>query len=129
MVLWGANFVEDRMPQHVCGRCGEAIKKGFIHTCPDQLGKDIRNERDPLLVEREKTHGSFTDVAGTAQDLKSTIRNRRLSSSTISEAQVEALDLICTKIARIVCGNPNERDHWLDIAGYAKLGAEACDGN
>ncbi len=83
-------------------------------------------DRDPILVEREKTHGSFQDVAGCAQDLKAAIRNRKLSSSNIDERQIEALDLICTKIARIICGNPMEPDHWVDIAGYAKLGAEAC---
>jgi hypothetical protein len=35
--------------------------------------------------------------------------------------QREALDMILHKIARIVNGNPNETDHWHDIAGYATL--------
>jgi hypothetical protein len=25
------------------------------------------------------------------------------------------------KMSRILCGNPNEPDHWRDIAGYATL--------
>jgi hypothetical protein len=29
--------------------------------------------------------------------------------------------LIQQKIARIVCGDPWERDHWVDIMGYAAL--------
>jgi hypothetical protein len=40
---------------------------------------------------------------------------------------MEALEMICTKIARILSGNPNDPDHWKDIAGYAELGGEACD--
>jgi hypothetical protein len=34
----------------------------------------------------------------------------------------ESVDMICHKIARIVNGGqPQEIDHWHDIAGYAKL--------
>lgn len=82
-------------------------------------------ERDPLLIEREKTHGSFTKTAEIAQQLKKIVHIH--SSPEIKIAQVEALSMICTKIARILSGNPNEKEHYLDIAGYAKLGAEACD--
>lgn len=71
-----------------------------------------------VLDEREKTHGDFAKVAATAQDLKRTFRRSR---GQLSSAQAEALDLIATKLARIVCGNPNELDHWKDIAGYAEL--------
>lgn len=33
----------------------------------------------------------------------------------------EALDMICHKMARILNGDPNYRDSWVDIAGYAML--------
>jgi hypothetical protein len=36
------------------------------------------------------------------------------------------MTMIMVKIARASC-NPREKDHWLDIAGYAKLGAEVCE--
>lgn len=81
--------------------------------------------REPILAEREKTHGSFTNVANTAQAIKGEMATE---DSKVNNAQLEALHLIATKIARIVHGNPNEPDHWRDIAGYAKLGEEACDG-
>lgn len=81
-------------------------------------------ERDPILVEREKTHGDFRHVARDAQALKTIVND----SSLIPDVQREALEMICSKIARIICGNSKEKDHWIDIAGYAKLGAEACDG-
>jgi hypothetical protein len=35
--------------------------------------------------------------------------------------QKEAIEMICHKLGRILCGNPDTPDHWLDIAGYATL--------
>jgi hypothetical protein len=35
--------------------------------------------------------------------------------------QWEALDMICSKISRIVNGDPDYDDSWVDIAGYAQL--------
>ena len=29
--------------------------------------------------------------------------------------------MIIAKLSRIIYGNPNHADHWIDIAGYAKL--------
>jgi hypothetical protein len=80
--------------------------------------------RDPLLVEREKTHGSFALTAIIAQDLKSILGTGRWGE--LPKAQREALEMICTKIARIISGGGKHKDHFDDIAGYAKLGSEAC---
>lgn len=71
-----------------------------------------------ILDEREKTHGDYMQLAALAQDLKTRIRSE---SRNLSAQQQESLEMICVKIARIVCGNPNEMDHWRDIAGYAEL--------
>jgi len=38
--------------------------------------------------------------------------------------QQEALEMIAHKIARILNGDPNYVDSWVDIAGYAKLVAD-----
>lgn len=73
-----------------------------------------------VLQEREKTHGDYESVAEAAQDIKGTIRAGN-SSPDLSQPQLEALDMIASKIARISNGNPNDKDHWLDIAGYAQL--------
>lgn len=69
-----------------------------------------------LLNEREKTHGSFKEVSRVAQRLKDEIW-----SSSLPDIHQEALDMICTKMARIVCGDHNEIDHFRDISGYATL--------
>jgi hypothetical protein len=38
------------------------------------------------------------------------------------------MDMIMHKIGRIVNGDPDYADSWVDIAGYAKLVADRLDG-
>jgi len=71
------------------------------------------------LNERGKTHGDFSAQAGMSQNLKMLMRSSKFNDLTF--AQREALDAITMKISRIIHGNPNEPDHWRDIAGYATL--------
>jgi len=73
---------------------------------------------DEILKNRDSIHGDFQKGAQTAQLLKAVIYD---SENHLPLDMNESLDLICTKIARIVNGNYNEIDHWLDIAGYAQL--------
>ena len=40
----------------------------------------------------------------------------------------EALEMIAHKIGRILNGDPNYADSWIDIAGYAKLVADRLEG-
>jgi hypothetical protein len=47
----------------------------------------------------------------------------------LDDDQSEALEMIAHKIARILNGDPNYVDSWLDIAGYATLVAERLNGN
>ena len=75
------------------------------------------------LNERETTHGDYATTARVAQALK-TIIDDHLEMSHFTPAQKESIDLICTKIARLVSGNPNTKDTWDDIAGYANLISE-----
>jgi hypothetical protein len=84
-------------------------------------------DRDPLLVERQKTHGRFEDNARMMQAMKR-IMEGSPKWDALSDRHKEALHMIVHKIGRIISGNPLTHDHWDDIAGYAKLGSEACDG-
>lgn len=81
-------------------------------------------ERDQLLQEREKTHGSFKQNAEIQQKLLSILKDHNLQN--FIPAQRTAVELICLKLARAM-SNPNYKDNWDDIAGYAKLGSEACE--
>ena len=77
-----------------------------------------------IIDEREKTHGNYAQQAALTQELKSRIR---AECRSLSPQQQEALEMICVKISRIVCGNPNEPDHWRDISGYSQLVLRALE--
>lgn len=81
--------------------------------------------RDPILVERERTHGSFEWNAFVSQRIKSVFRNCP-GYDGFSDGHKEALDMIALKLSRLL-QNPNHEDHWLDIAGYAQLGLELVE--
>ena len=71
-----------------------------------------------VLNDRAITHGSFEDYAETMADLTQAINSRMHG---LSNVQTQALFMILSKIARIINGNPNEIDHWVDIVGYTTL--------
>lgn len=73
-----------------------------------------------ILDERQKTHGDFDLTAMIAQELKDALR-RGKNWKTLDDTEREALEMIASKIGRILSGNPHEVDHWRDIAGYAQL--------
>jgi hypothetical protein len=73
-----------------------------------------------LLDERGETYGVFSGNARIAQRLKDDMRSMPKWHGMDAD-QREALELIATKIARILNGNPNHLDSWADIRGYAQL--------
>jgi len=77
-----------------------------------------------LLSERGKTHGDFSVHAASTQRLKAII-NAYINDKH-NQSMRESLDMIAHKIGRILAGDPDFRDHWDDIAGYAKLVADRC---
>ena len=78
-----------------------------------------------LLFERGKTHGDFSENSTISLALKAIVRSTPRYPIMIDPAK-EALDMIAHKIGRICAGNPNFKDHWADIAGYAQLVADRC---
>lgn len=78
-----------------------------------------------MLNEREKTHGPYLQVATTSQKLK-TIMMLSKNWPRLTEPQAEAIEMIASKLARILNGDPNFRDHWDDVAGYAQLASLAA---
>jgi len=80
--------------------------------------------REGVLSERETTHGSYTNTAAIAQGIKDAMRAHTPGWDKLTLTQRESLEFIATKIGRIIAGNPNEPDHWLDIKGYSSLALE-----
>jgi len=74
---------------------------------------------EKTLKQRQKTHGEFATHAKISQDLKNVMREHGLHE--LDADQIEALEMVAHKIARVLNGNPNHHDHWHDIAGYATL--------
>lgn len=81
-----------------------------------------------VLAQRGTRYGAFIGHSEICQDLKATIKlhldNRQ---KTLHWDQQEALDMICHKIARIINGDADYADSWVDIAGYAKLVADRLE--
>lgn len=73
-----------------------------------------------ILAERGKRYGSFMGNAHISQSLKHQMAAQD-NWVTLQDDQREALEMIAHKIARILNGDPNYVDNWVDIAGYAKL--------
>lgn len=80
----------------------------------------MSNTVSQILDERKKTHGEFKTHAEMAQYLKRVVRMSP-NAARLSDAQMEAMDMIFHKCARVLNGDPNHKDHWDDIAGYAQL--------
>lgn len=80
------------------------------------MAHEINDSPDQL----QGTHGRFESVARFAQSMKALMHSLP-NWETLTPVQSEALDMIATKLGRILSGNSNERDHWLDIVGYAQL--------
>ena len=81
------------------------------------------------LQERGKRYGTYADQAQTSQSLKGTIRVFiEDAQCALAADQLDALDMICVKISRIINGDPDYADSWHDIAGYAQLVADRLNG-
>ena len=77
---------------------------------------------DATLAERATKYGKFADAAAVTYKLKNVLREHSgYHGKSYSYDQAEALDMICHKLGRIVNGNPDYADNWVDIAGFAKL--------
>jgi transposase len=82
-----------------------------------------------VLDERGARYGNFIDQARVAQRLKNVAQNFAMQQGkTFDMDQAEAIDMIFSKLARILNGDPNYADNWIDIAGYATLVADRLEG-
>lgn len=79
-----------------------------------------------IITKRGETYGEFEDNAAIAQSIKDALRVRGWGG--LSDDVRESLDLIATKMSRIVNGDPEYLDNWDDIAGYAQLVANRIRG-
>lgn len=91
---------------------------------------------DATLNERGSRYGDFTDHARITQQLKRAMTHEsgqdtratkcRAGWDRLSDDKRQALEVIADKIARILNGDPEYKDNWHDIQGYAKLAEDRC---
>lgn len=98
----------------------------------------MMSDIESTLAERGNRYGDFTDHAEAAQALQKVMRNVSLAKSdgknifvafawdSLSADKRQALTVIADKIARILTGDPEYKDNWHDIQGYAKLAEDRC---
>ena len=106
-----------------------------VHTPEDsqeheQTGIEMyEDEVDLTLDARAVEYGKFIEGAEVIQMLKRVVQNALNNrDKTLAHDQAESLDMILHKVGRIINGNPDVIDHWLDIAGYAQLVADRLNG-
>lgn len=77
-------------------------------------------EINSILDERGNRYGDFASNATTTQLIKQAI-NLGDTADKLAFYQRESLEMIAHKISRIVNGDANYMDSWVDIVGYAQL--------
>jgi hypothetical protein len=81
------------------------------------------------LDARASNYGLFKNGAALMQSLKRSLADHAARhNKAFADDQWEALEMIVHKMGRIVNGNPDVVDHWVDIAGYATLVADRLQG-
>ena len=100
------------------------------HAQTTQLGSEpVALTLSATLDERGKRYGVFVGHAQITQRLKNVVAEELMArDKLLDDDQQEALDMICHKIGRIVNGDANYGDSWIDIAGYAQLVADRLNG-
>lgn len=79
-----------------------------------------------MLAGRQGTYGAFENHAKISQALKD-VMFERSGWDRLKPDQREALEMVQHKIARILNGDPDYADNWIDIAGYATLVANRLE--
>lgn len=80
------------------------------------------------LSQRGSRYGEFRSHARITQRLKEVMAATQ-NWDVLLDDQKEALEMVAHKIGRILNGDPNYDDSWIDIAGYAKLVADRLTAN
>ncbi len=81
------------------------------------------------LTDRGNKYGPFIGHAEVTQRLKRVMAEELAKrGKALADDQWEALEMIAHKIGRIINGDPDYDDSWVDIAGYAKLVSDRLQG-
>ena len=122
--LWNIDYFFDKAFTMDIKRLNDATPEEWNKaTLGDILKQKLQEENNAIrsvLNQREKNYGDYSDVSDTSQRIKNVLRQNP-NWDELFQFQRESLDMIANKIARIVNGNNEYADSWIDIVGYAQL--------
>ncbi len=78
---------------------------------------------ETTLRRREDKYGDYRERSKLTQGLKDAMRFHD-GWTRLTADKRQSLEMIQENIARIINGNPEYKDSWHDISGYAKLVAD-----
>lgn len=82
---------------------------------------------DRVLNERGSRYGKFSEHALITQNIKAAMRHSP-NWNKLPEDMKEALEMVAHKVGRILNGDPNYDDSWVDIVGYTQLVVDRLQG-
>jgi hypothetical protein len=82
---------------------------------------------EETLKERGARYGTFMENALIGQKLKEVVRANPKWRHLASD-QKQMIDVIFDKVSRLITGDPDYTDNYLDIEGYARLVRERIEG-
>ena len=110
------NFIVGNRTESLNDQYAEIEKVRQSHRTASETSNPTIKE---TLNQRQSQYGSFEDVAMITEQMVDIMRKGYYEN--LAYNQKMALYMICSKMARIVNGDPNHKDSWHDIAGYATL--------
>lgn len=82
-----------------------------------------------ILDERGARYGNYLKQTEISNALLEVIDSAlKARGKVLATDQADALSMIAVKVARIINGDPNHADNWIDVAGYATLVADRLEG-
>lgn len=90
-----------------------------------EMRKEVTN--NAVLLERGGRHGPAVEQFDIAQEIKAACRRGR-SWENLHSQQKEIVEMLATKLSRIVSGDPMYVDHWSDLKGYSEIGEILTNG-
>lgn len=121
--LWNINYFFDKAFTMDIKRLNDTTPEEWNKATLGDILKQQLNEQETIravLDQREKNYGDYSDVSDTSQRIKNVLRQNP-GWEELYQFQRESLDMIANKIARIVNGNTDYADSWVDICGYSQL--------
>ena len=119
--------VNKEIAKHFAKASGDEPSTTF--NVPEGAGTVEVTDVRETLDERGVRYGKFKGHAQVTQAIKRVMADHaRAHDKTFTDSQWEALEMIAHKLGRIVNGDPDYADSWIDIAGYAMLVADDLQG-